>query len=52
MKWDEKAEERLQRAPFFVRRMIKKKIEKDAERRGVTLITSELVDAIKKNQHR
>ena len=42
--WTAEAEARLQRAPFFVRKMIRAAVEAFARRRGVGLVTPELLD--------
>lgn len=51
IEWSDEAQERLKKAPFFVRKMVRKKVNKEAEKRGVTLVTSELIDAVKNKQH-
>ncbi len=42
--WTADAESRLQKAPFFVRKMIRGAVEAFARRQGVTLVTPELLD--------
>ena len=45
--WDERAKERMKKIPVFMRGMITRVIEKKAQERGVTMITSEFIDEIK-----
>lgn len=51
MEWSDEAQARLNKAPFFVRKMVRKKVNKEAEKRGLTLVNTELIDAVKKKQH-
>lgn len=47
IEWDAEALAKLEKAPIFVRKMIKGKVEKAAAAMGETLITAELMDKIK-----
>ena len=49
--WAEDALERLKKIPFFVRKMAKAKIEKEAIEKGKTEITVEFMAEVKKGQH-
>lgn len=46
--WDDDALERLKKAPFFVRKLAKEKVEKAAMACGETRITLALFEKIKK----
>lgn len=46
--WTPEAKARLEKAPVFIRPMIKKGVEKKAKARGLTEITEELMDEAKK----
>ncbi len=48
--WDQDALERINRAPFFVRKMAKAKVEKAARALGETRVTAELLDRIKREE--
>ena len=48
--WDKDAEKRLKNIPFFVRKMARSRIEKEARRRGETRISVALMQDIKQ-QH-
>ena len=52
MDWDQEAEARLKKAPFFVRPFIKLRAEKEAKARGHTKVTSALLDELKASEHR
>lgn len=52
MQWDNDAEARLKKAPFFVRFFIKQRAETEAKRRGLTRVTSELLDELKYREHK
>jgi hypothetical protein len=47
IEWDAEATAKLEKAPIFVRKMIKGKVEKAAAAMGETVITAELMDKIK-----
>ena len=47
IEWDKEAEERINKAPFFVRKMARKKVEKAAVALGQKRITVELVEKVK-----
>ena len=48
--WDEAATQRVAKAPFFVRKLIRHKVEKAARERGLTQVTEALLDEIKQKQ--
>jgi radical SAM protein with 4Fe4S-binding SPASM domain len=50
MVWTREAEERLNRLPFFLRSMIKGNVEKYAKGHGISSITPELLDELKKRR--
>lgn len=41
--WTEEAEEKVKRAPIFVRGMVKKRVEKEAVKEEITEITADFV---------
>lgn len=45
--WDEKALEKLEKVPVFIRKMVKGKVEKAALEKGESRITPELMDKIR-----
>lgn len=49
--WTPEAEERLKSIPFFVRKMAKAKIEKEAIKDGETEITVEFMHKVREKQH-
>ena len=50
LEWDSEAEERLNRAPFLVRGMARRRIEKTARERGLKRVTVELLEQVKKRE--
>ncbi|WP_415882098.1 PCP reductase family protein [Neptuniibacter sp. SY11_33] len=50
LEWDEAAKQRVDAAPFFVRKLIRHKVEKAARQQGLERITEELLDKVKKKQ--
>ncbi|MBI5406979.1 MAG: radical SAM protein [Nitrospirae bacterium] len=48
--WTKEAEERLNRLPFFLRGMIRGNVEKYAEEHGITEITPELMDELRRKR--
>lgn len=48
--WDKEAEKRINKAPFFVRKMARAKVEKAASALGENYITVELMEKIKKQE--
>lgn len=48
--WEEAAQQQLQKAPFFIRKLARSRIEKAARERGVTVITAELVEQVKNKE--
>jgi len=52
MKWEDKAEQRIKRAPFFVRPFARAKAEAEARKRGLDVVTEELLEELKKANHK
>ncbi len=52
IQWDREAEERVRKAPFFVRPFIKRRLEREAAARGTYRVTLALVDQLKSSEHR
>jgi Proto-chlorophyllide reductase 57 kD subunit len=52
MDWDPEATARLKRAPFFVRFFIKQRAESEAQRRGLSRVTTALLDELKSKEHK
>ena len=48
MKWDSRAEKELTKVPFFVRKKVRKRVEKEAAERGNTLVSLDDVHAARK----
>jgi hypothetical protein len=48
--WLPEASKRLKKIPFFVRPIAKAKLERAALSRGISVITLELIDEIKKQE--
>lgn len=48
--WDADAEKRINKAPLFVRKIARRKVEKAAKALGEKRITVELVEKIKKKE--
>ena len=48
IEWDSEATNRINKAPFFIRKMAKRKVEKAARELGEKVITVELMEKIKK----
>jgi dissimilatory sulfite reductase (desulfoviridin) alpha/beta subunit len=48
MKWTKEAEKAVSRAPFFVRKRVKKRVEEEAERLGADTVTLEHVQSCQK----
>lgn len=47
--WDEASELRLSRIPYFLRAMVKKGVERHARENGISLITIELMEELRKS---
>lgn len=52
MRWEPEAEARLKKAPFFIRPFIKSRAEKEAQARGLSAVTTALLDELKSKEHR
>lgn len=50
LEWDKEAQQRLKKAPFFIRKLARGKIEKAARERGLKRITLEFVEQVKKKE--
>ncbi|KXJ56835.1 PCP reductase family protein [Neptuniibacter pectenicola] len=50
LEWEQAAKERVDAAPFFVRKLIRHKVEKAARQQGLTTVTVELLDRVKQKQ--
>ena len=48
--WDEAALKKIEKAPFFIRKFAKKKVEKAAIELGETRITAEFVEKIRQKE--
>ena len=47
IQWEQEAEARMEKVPAFVRKMAKRKIEKVAQKEGITTISAEFVGKVK-----
>ncbi|TNF25518.1 MAG: protochlorophyllide oxidoreductase [Deltaproteobacteria bacterium] len=52
MKWTPEAEQRLKKAPFFIRPLIKLRAEAEARKQGREAVDSALLDALKRREHK
>mgnify|MGYP003310053715 CR=1 FL=1 len=50
MEWDEAAENRLSRIPYFLRAMVKKGVERHARENNVSIITIELMEELRQKR--
>ena len=50
LQWDDDAVKRLNKAPFFVRKIARGRVEKAARDQGVSLITLAFVEQIKQRE--
>ncbi len=50
LKWEDDATALLSKVPFFVRKVVKSKVEKAAQLAGVETITTAFMDKVKKEQ--
>lgn len=51
MEWDYEAETRVKKAPFFIRPFIRSRAEKAAKERGLSKVTTALLDELKSKEH-
>jgi hypothetical protein len=51
IEWDAEARARLDKVPFFVRPFVRRRAEKAARERGLTRVTSALLDELKRSEH-
>jgi hypothetical protein len=52
MDWEPAAETRVKKAPFFIRPFIKSRAERAAKERGLSVVTTALLDELKAGEHR
>lgn len=52
IRWTAEAAQRLARVPFFIRPFVRRRAESVAKERGLTEVTSALLDEIKSKEHR
>lgn len=52
MEWEPAASARLKKAPFFIRFFVKQRAEAEATKRGLTQVTTVLLDELKSKEHR
>jgi hypothetical protein len=52
MKWQADAEHRLHKVPFFIRLWVRRRAEAVARERGLTEVTTQLLDEIKAREHK
>lgn len=50
LEWEAAAKKRVDEAPFFVRKLIRHKVEKAARAQGLSCVTEELLDQVKQKQ--
>jgi hypothetical protein len=50
VEWDQAAEERLSRIPYFLRAMVKKGVERHAIEQGIPVVTIELMEELRKRR--
>lgn len=50
LQWDEEALKKIEKAPFFIRKLAKNKVEKAAIAEGKTKITAEYVEQVRLKQ--
>ena len=50
LKWDDDALKKIEKAPFFVRKLAKNRVEKAAIANGMTRITVEFVEQVRQKQ--
>ncbi|HWC51831.1 MAG TPA: heme biosynthesis protein, partial [Nitrospira sp.] len=50
VQWDDAASLRLSRIPYFLRAMVKKGVEKHAREHGITTVTIELMEELRKKR--
>jgi len=48
--WDDEALKKMEKAPFFIRKFAKSKVEKAAIAEGETRITAEFVEKVRQKQ--
>lgn len=51
IRWTDEARARLSRVPFFIRPFVRRRAEAVARERGLTEVTSQLLDEIKSKEH-
>ena len=51
IRWHPEAEARMKRVPFFVRPLARRRAEREARRRGLSEVTPELLEELRRQQH-
>ena len=51
MRWTPEAEAALKRAPFFVRPLVRRRAEAAAKERGLSEVSAELLEELRRGQH-
>ena len=51
VRWHPDAEQRLRKVPFFIRPWVRRRAEAVARERGLSEVTSQLLDEIKRREH-
>ncbi len=51
IEWEPQARERLAKVPFFMRPLVRRRAEQAARERGMTTVTSVLLEELKSGQH-
>jgi radical SAM protein with 4Fe4S-binding SPASM domain len=51
LEWTDEAKDRIKKVPFFMQGVVTRIIEAKAQERGVSLISSDLIDELKQNGH-
>ena len=49
-RWDDEALKKIEKAPFFIRKLAKNKVEKAAAATGVTTITVDFVEQVRQKE--
>jgi len=52
IRWEPEAVDRLRKVPFFIRPFVKRRAEAVARERGLDSVTSQLLDDVKRREHR
>ena len=52
VEWEPEAKKRLEKVPFFIRPLVRRRAEKAADERGLSRVTTALLDELKASEHR